>query len=121
MDRARQELGLDNLDLAVNCAESALEVAQSLNDERVNEIIGKNARLFERIFEQRLGSLRNTLTVCKTVGSESGLSPEQAYLLSRLEGGLSIEEALDLSPLSRELTLAQLVGLMRMGHIRLGA
>lgn len=121
VDRARQELGLDNLELAVDCAESALELAQDLESTDVGEIIRKNARLFERIFEQRLGNLHNTLEVSASAGSARGLSPEQAYLLSRLEGGLSIEEALDLSPLSRELTLAQLVGLMRLGHIRLGA
>ena len=112
---------MDNLELAVDCAESALELAQDLESTDVGEIIRKNARLFERIFEQRLGNLHNTLEVSASAGSARGLSPEQAYLLSRLEGGLSIEEALDLSPLSRELTLAQLVGLMRLGHIRLGA
>lgn len=123
VDRTRQELGLDNLELALSCAESAIEIAQSLDREDVNAIISKNATLFTRTFERRLGSLGNTIRVSTgaSPGIGQGLSPEQAFLLSRLEGGLSVEEALDLSPLSREKTLAQIVGLMRLGHISLGA
>lgn len=117
VERARQEIGLDNLNLAVNCAEEALEVAGSMNDAAINSVISKNARLFRRIFEQRLGSLSTTLQVSEGAKTAAGLSPQQAYMLSRLEGGLSIEEALDLSPLSHENTLAQLVSLMRLGHI----
>ncbi len=123
VDRARQELGLDNLELALSCAESAIEIAQSLDREDVNAIITKNSTLFTRTFERRLGSFGNTIRVSTdaSAGKGQGLSPEQAFLLSRLEGGLSVEEALDLSPLSREKTLAQIIGLMRLGHISLGA
>lgn len=121
VDRGRQELGLDNLELAVSCAESALEIAQSLHNEEVNAIITKNARLFRQIFERRLGKLTRTITVSSSPSTSVHLSPQQAFLLSRLEGGLSVEEAIDLSPLSRERTLGQLVSLMRQGHIRLGA
>lgn len=121
VDRGRQELGLDNLELAVSCAESALEIAQSVRNADVNAIISKNARLFQQIFERRLGKLNNRITVTSSPSTNVKLSPEQAFLLSRLEGGLSVEEAIDLSPMSREQTLGQLVTLMRQGHIRLGA
>lgn len=121
IDRTRQELGLDNLDLAISCAESALEIAQSVKRPEVAELIRQNASLFERTFERRLGKLSRRITLRPDASREQSLSPEQAFLLSRLEGGLSIEEAIDLSPLSREQTLGQLVGLIRTGHIRLGA
>ncbi len=121
IDRTRQELGLDNLDLAVNCAESAIEIAQTAKSDEVNALITKNAGLFQRVFERRLGGLSNTLIVSASASRAHGLSPEQAFLLSRLEGGLSIEEAIDLSPMTREATLAHLVSLMRLGHISLGA
>jgi hypothetical protein len=121
IDRARQEAGLDNLELAINCAESALDLAHETANDEVKELIRKNSRLFRRIFEQRLGGLSNTLLVSKSAGTATGLSPQQAFLLSRLEGGLRIEEALDLSPLSREITLAHLISLVRLGHISLGA
>jgi len=119
VDRARQEMGLDNLDLAVSCAESALEISQNLNDPEVSKIISKNARLFHRAFERRLGNLSSIIQVRTEANRAVRLSPEQAFLLSRLDGGLSIEEAIDLSPLSREMTLGQIVGLVRMGHISL--
>lgn len=121
IERTRQELGLDNLDLAISCAESALEIAQSVKRPEVVELIRQNASLFERTFERRLGKLSRRITLRPEASREQSLSPEQAFLLSRLEGGLSIEEAIDLSPLSREQTLGQLVGLIRTGHIRLGA
>jgi serine/threonine protein kinase len=121
VERTRQELGLDNLDLAVNCAESAIEIAQSVKTPEVKEIIARNATLFQRIFERRLGGLSRTLTVSASAGHARGLSPEQAFLLSRLEGGLSIEETLDLSPMTKEATLGHLVGLMRLGHISIRA
>jgi len=121
VDRARQELGLDNLELAVSCCESAIEISQSLSNDDVDAIIAKNAGLFHRTFERRLGKLSNTIRVSNIATAGQGLSPEQAFLLSRLEGGLSVEEALDLSPMTRAQTLAQIVGLMRLGHISLGA
>lgn len=121
IDRTRQELGLDNLDLAISCAESALEIAQNVKRPEVGELIRQNASLFQRTFERRLGRLSRLITVRPDASTQQRLSPEQAFLLSRLEGGLSIEEAIDLSPLSREQTLGQLVGLIRTGHISLGA
>lgn len=121
IDRIRQELGLDNLEIAVNCAESVIEIAQSNKSDEINALIAANAALLQRVFERRLGGLHRTLIVSASAGRARGLSPEQAFLLSRLEGGLSIEEALDLSPMSKAATLAHLVGLMRLGHVSLGA
>lgn len=118
--RVRQELGIDNLELALSCAESAIEVAQtSPNSPEVLMLVQQNARLFQRVFEQKLGDLGARIVLASTTESSKGLTPEQAFLLSRLEGGCTIEEAIDLSPLSRELTLSQLVGLLRDGHIEL--
>jgi serine/threonine protein kinase len=122
LDRARQEVGLDNYSLAASCAESAVEIAQGSSDPAVRELLARNAALIERIFRHFLGHGSARIVVTSD-GAVSGvrLTPEQAYLLSRLDGGLSLEDALDLSPLSRELTLSHLVGLMRLGHIRIGA
>ncbi len=121
IERARQELGLDNVELAVSCAESALEISESTDLDDVRMIIRENAGLFQRTFERKLGSLSRVIRVAADPISGKRLSPEQAFLLSRLEGGLSIEEAIDLSPLTREQTLGQIVGLVRAGHINLGS
>jgi serine/threonine protein kinase len=120
IDRARQELGLDNLEVALSCAESAIEVAQEMGDSpEVSATIRQNARLFSRIFERKLGNLGAHVKVILPASQAGGLRPEQAFLLSRFEGGLTLEEALDLSPLSRELTLSHIVGLVRAGCIQL--
>ena len=44
-------------------------------------------------------------------------SPEQAFLLSRVDGGVTLEETIDLSPLPRQKTLRLLVSMMRQGLI----
>lgn len=49
--------------------------------------------------------------------SHAALTPEQAFMLSRLEGGLSVEEALDVSPLPRRDSLRVLVELLHAGHL----
>lgn len=120
VERARRELGLDNLEVALSCAESAIEVAQEAPEpQEASAIIRKNARLFQTIFERRLGNLKRTLEVKPASRQSGSLTPEQAFLLSRLDGKLTVEEAIDLSPLSRELTLAHIVALVRTGHLGL--
>lgn len=119
IDRARQELGLDNLELAVSCAESALELLRISGEAEVKTMIARNATLFSRIFERRLGDLRARIQIVARPGSTVSLTPAQAFLLSRLDGGNTVEEALDLSPMPREQTLGNLVSLMRSGHVTL--
>lgn len=121
IERARQEMGLDNLDLAVSCAESALDISQQSSHPEAKEAVQNSAEFFQRVFERRLGDLKSMINVRPEAHLEQHLTPEQAFLLSRIDGGLSVEEALDLSPLSRELTLGHLVGLIRLGHIELGS
>jgi hypothetical protein len=43
------------------------------------------------------------------------IRPQQAFLLSRLEGHSSVEELLDLSPLPRRETLRHLVSMLQKG------
>jgi serine/threonine protein kinase len=119
IDRARQELGLDNIELAVSCAESALELLRVSAHPDVKALIARNSALFSRIFERRLGNLQTRIQVATRAGSAVSLTPEQAFLLSRLDGSMTIDEAIDLSPLPREQTLGHVVTLVRSGHIAL--
>ncbi len=64
-----------------------------------------------------LGGKNRRVRVVTHSGSASGLTPEQAFMLSRLEGGLSVDEALDVSPLPRKDSLRVLVELMHAGHL----
>jgi len=118
LSQARQALGLGDLNLAVSYAESALRVADGFDNAEARLLIESEDTLIEHIFEMRLGSLRHRLSV-KVVPSNSGarVSPERAFLLSRLDGGVTVEEALDLSPMPRRDTLRLLTEMLRDGHI----
>jgi len=119
IDRARQELGLDSFDLALSCAESAVEVAFLTSSAEVKALITQNGKLLERIFRRRLGSPQARLRVGDDPITSLNLSPAQAFLMSRIEGSPTVDEVVDLSPWARELTLGQLVGLVRAGYVTL--
>jgi hypothetical protein len=77
--------------------------------------------LIDHIFETRIGSLSQRVAVIGVPSSaDARVSPEQAFLLSRLDGGVSIEEVLDLSPLPRRDTLRLLLAMLRENLIAVG-
>jgi serine/threonine protein kinase len=120
LERARQALGLGDLNLALSYAESAIRLAESFQGNEAKLLLDKEYTLIDHIFETRIGPLRQRLNVVAVPSNlDSRVSPEQAFLLSRLDGGVTIEEVLDLSPLSRRDTLRQLLALMRDGLIAL--
>ena len=118
LERARQALGLGDLNLAVAYAESAMRLAENLATSDAKLLVDAESMLIDHIFETRIGSLQQKLNVVSVPSNmDSRVSPEQAFLLSRLDGGASVEEVLDLSPLSRRDTLRQLLALMRDGLV----
>jgi len=121
LERARQALGLGDLNLAMAYAESALRLAESFDTNEASFLVDAESMLIDHIFETRIGSLQQRLSVASVPSNmDSRVSPEQAFLLSRLDGGASVEEVLDLSPLSRRDTLRQLLALMRDGLVIVG-
>jgi hypothetical protein len=121
LERARQALGLGDLNLAVAYAESAIRLAESFDTSEARLLVDAESMLIDHIFETRIGSLRQRLSLVSVPSNfDARVSPEQAFLLSRLDGGASVEELLDLSPLSRHDTLRQLLALLRDGLIALG-
>jgi serine/threonine protein kinase len=121
LERARQALGLGDLDLALAYAESALRSADSFDSNEAQMMIDSESMLIDHIFETRIGSMQQQVNV---VGVPSNLdakvSPEQAFLISRLDGGVTVEEVLDLSPMQRRDTLRLLLALVRDGLVALG-
>ncbi len=118
LDQARQAQGLGDSELAVNNAETALLVADALNSPEARSVVERSLTLLNNIFEARLGSLSQRLVVLTPTSSKPvRVSPEQAFLLSRVDGGVTLDEALDLSPLPRQKTLRLLVAMMRQGMI----
>jgi serine/threonine protein kinase len=121
LERARQALGLGDLNLAVSYAESALRVAESFDSVEARHLVDAEEMLIDHIFETRIGSLSQRLTVLGVPSSaDARVSPEQVFLLSRLDGGVTVEEVLDLSPLARRDTLRLLLAMLRDGLVALG-
>jgi hypothetical protein len=118
--RAHQELGLDTPELALSYAESALAIADELSTHaEVKQQVEANTRVLERIFERVIGRLDATIVLGEIPSGVAPLSPHQAFLLSRIDGYMTVEEALDLSPLPRMQTLRHLADLLRSGYLRL--
>jgi serine/threonine protein kinase len=118
LEQARQAHGMGDNELAVNNAETALLVAEALNTPEAQARVESSRTLLNAIFEARLGKLSQRMVVLAP-GSHKKLrvSPEQAFLLSRVDGGVTLDEAIDLSPLPRQKTLRLLVSMLRQGLI----
>jgi eukaryotic-like serine/threonine-protein kinase len=118
LDQARQAHGMGDIEVAVNNAETALFVADSLNTPDAHARVESSRTLINAIFEARLGSLSQRMVVLPPMSNKKvRVSPEQAFLLSRVDGGVTLDEAIDLSPLPRQKTLRLLVSMLRQGLI----
>jgi len=118
LEKARQAHGMGDVELAVNAAETALVVADSLNTPEAQTRLESSRTLINAIFEARLGKLSQRMVVLPpTSHKKLRVSPEQAFLLSRVDGGVTLDEAIDLSPLPRQKTLRLLVSMIRQGLI----
>ncbi len=118
LDQARQAHGMGDVELAVNNAETALLVADALNSPEAQLRVESSRMLINAIYESRLGPLSQRMVVLSpTSNKKLRVSPEQAFLLSRVDGGVTLDEAIDLSPLPRQKTLRLLVGMIRQGLI----
>lgn len=119
LDQARQAHGMGDIELAVNNAETALLVADALASPEAQARVDSSRTLLTAIYEARLGSLSQRMVVLSPSSKNKKLrvSPEQAFLLSRVDGGVTLDEAIDLSPLPRQKTLRLLVSMMRQGLI----
>jgi len=118
LEQARQAHGMGDIELAVNNAETALLVADALNTPDSQARVESSRTLLNAIFEARLGKLSQRMVVLAPSSHKKlRVSPEQAFLLSRVDGGVTLDEAIDLSPLPRQKTLRLLVSMIRQGLI----
>jgi serine/threonine protein kinase len=118
LDQARQAHGMGDVELAVNNAETALLVADALNTAESIARVESSRTLINAIYESRLGPLSQRMVVLSPNSNKKlRVSPEQAFLLSRVDGGVTLDEAIDLSPLPRQKTLRLLVSMIRQGLI----
>jgi serine/threonine-protein kinase len=115
LQRAEEALASGDADEAwarCQAAETALEaVGEPAEAER-------GASRLQAVYEAVLGGTSRRV-VAELEASMDGLTPAQAFLLSRVGSGTTVEELLDLSHSSRHTTLRNLVALSRSGHLSL--
>jgi hypothetical protein len=118
LDGAKKARSARDLDLAAKLVERALSIGDALGNSEAAAMLDREEALIEGSLEVRLGRLDHALRLLPPpAGERASLLPEEAFLLSRIDGVASADEVLDLSPLPRLRTLRLLVRLLRRGLI----
>lgn len=115
LDQAEAALGAGDPDEAWARCEAAEVSLPSLDSP---EEARKSALRLQQMYEALLGGLSRPVRAA-LAASMDGLTPAQAFLLSRVGTGTTVEELLDLSHANRHDTLRNLVALSRSGHLSL--
>jgi hypothetical protein len=110
---ASAEMALASGDAAA--ALDASEVALAQAGARAPELLNVNRALFEQIYAAMLGGLERTLLHGQPTPD---LDPRQAFLLSRIDGALSVDDVLDVSGMPRGEAMRLLALLARRGAIK---
>ncbi|HEY3254747.1 MAG TPA: serine/threonine-protein kinase [Polyangiaceae bacterium] len=113
LDEAKKARSARDIDLAAMLVERALSVADVLGNGEALAALEREEALIEGSLEMRLGRRERALRLLPQSEEQLALLPEEAFLLSRIDGVASAEEVLDLSPLPRLRTLRLLVRLLR--------
>jgi serine/threonine-protein kinase len=114
LDAAKKARSARDIELAAEMVERALSVADVLNNSEALAAVDREEALIEGSLEMRIGHRDRALRVLPPpAGERVSLLPEEAFLLSRIDGVATTEEVLDLSPLPRVRTLRLLVRLLR--------
>ncbi len=116
----RQAAAFGEQQRAVGMARTLLRMARRSADPRALALVRESSALLEPLFFSELGKLSTIVSFVKDADVKSTrITPEHAYLLSRVTEPVTIEEFLDISPLSRVETLAFLVELTADGVLSL--
>jgi len=113
LEDAKKARSARDIDLAATLVERALSIADALGNPEAQAALEREEALIEGSLEMRLGRREGALRLLPQSEDPVSLLPEEAFLLSRIDGVASAEEVLDLSPLPRLRTLRLLVGLLR--------
>jgi len=117
LEAAKRARSARDIDLAATLVERALSIADRLGSSEASTVLEREEALIEGSLEIRLGRRERTLRLLPQPEDSLALSPEEAFLLSRIDGVASAEEVLDLSPLPRLRTLRLLVRMLRQNLI----
>jgi len=113
LENAKKARSSRDIDLAATLVERALSIADVLGNSEALAALEREEALIEGSLENRLGRREHALRLLPQSEGGVALLPEEAFLLSRIDGVASAEEVLDLSPLPRLRTLRLLVRLLR--------
>lgn len=113
LEEAKKARSARDIDRAATLVERALSVADALGDAEAFAAVEREEALIEGSLEMRLGRRERALYLLPAAENQLSLLPEEAFLLSRIDGVASAEEVLDLSPLPRLRTLRLLVRMVR--------
>ena len=118
LEGAKRARSARDLDLAAKLVERALSIGDALGSAEAVAALEREEALVEGSLEVRLGRLDHTPRVLPPpAGERLSIIPEEAFLLSRIDGIANAGEVLELSPLPRLRTLRLLVRLLRRGLI----
>jgi hypothetical protein len=120
VERARRALERGDIVEAALHAEMAFDAGRQTSDTKAAAVAELANALIGHIFVMRLGGSRQRLSPARRTTTRLALSAREAFLMSRVEGGVTLDEALDLAALPRLAALRHLAGLARRGLVALG-
>jgi hypothetical protein len=120
VDRCRTMLEHGRIESAVAAAESALREGERAPPPGIAEVIEPARPLFERAFEAYVGTMDQIpiLAISEGVLATQGLDHRAGFLLSRIDGLMTIEHLLDIAGMPRFEALRILAWLLRSKTIR---
>jgi hypothetical protein len=121
VDRCRTMLEKGKLEAAVAAAESALREGERAPPPGIAEVIEPSRAIFERAFEGYVGSLEQVpvLAISEGVLASQGFDHRVGFLLSLIDGVVSIEALLDIAGMPRFEAMRILALLLRSKTIRM--
>lgn len=114
---ARQALAEGDVGLAMGHAEGALRVARDCEDGATDFIMSVSASLLDNVFSARVGPWEARLKLSCRQSGDRMLSPQLAFLLSRIEDGMTVEEAIGGSGLRTRDAIRLLAHLLEHGWV----
>lgn len=100
-------------------ARAIMSLAALIEDADMQTVVQLARPLLEKAFEAYLEPLDRTIVVTEPIdAAHANLSASTAYLLSRIEGGISLENVLDVAGTPRLETLHTLLDLEQNGIVR---
>lgn len=122
VDLCRVELERGNLGEAAQAAEHALREADSAPAPGITEVIEPARPLFEQVFATYLGPTPRKIPISSGIADRlpaNEMDPRAAFLLSRIDGTLTVEQVLEVAGMSRFEALRVLAKLVKLGAVKL--